>query len=57
MFVYTVLLCLVPCCAGFLLDDEAKFDVRTVRNYYLRAEKVDWDYLPQKRNLVSYFDE
>ena len=33
------------------------FDVRNVRDYYLQAEKVEWNYLPYGQNLVNNYDE
>ncbi|KAL4239418.1 hephaestin-like 1 [Mactra antiquata] len=32
------------------------FEVRRYRDYYLQAEKIEWDYLQFKQNLVDFYD-
>lgn len=46
-------------CVGFMLDgeDSQGFEVRTFRDYYVQAEKIEWDYLPQGQNMASFYDE
>ena len=33
------------------------FKPRMYRDYYLQAEKIEWDYLPQQKNLVGFDNE
>lgn len=33
------------------------FEVRNYRDYYIQAEKIEWDYLQYQQNLVDFYDE
>ena len=33
------------------------FDARNVRDYYIQAEKIEWNYLPYGQNLVDNYNE
>lgn len=40
-------------------DDRERngFEPRKQREFFLQAEKVEWDYLPKQQNLVGFYDE
>lgn len=38
-------------------DPDGVFEPRKERDFYLQAEKIEWDYLPRQQNMVSFYDE
>lgn len=34
------------------VDEQLNF-----RDYYVQAEEIEWDYLPEKQNMVSFYDQ
>lgn len=60
MYHYIILLPLILLIYGFVTvpgSSSDGFDARNVRDYYIQAEKIDWNYLPYRQNLVDNYNE
>ncbi|XP_045213557.2 ferroxidase HEPHL1-like [Mercenaria mercenaria] len=56
---FCIILLQIKCHLAFVVPGQRTegFEVRNYRNYYLQAEKVEWDYLPYQQNLVDFYDK
>ena len=52
-----VLMPMVYCFMSVPGSSSDGFDARNVRDYYIQAEKIDWNYLPYGQNLVDNYNE